>query len=112
MDWSLCVACNLPVLKYDVFFYNYTSSFMSLQTFFVTGEIDKITNFEVINPHVGIRRSDEIEVCGHITIINIYSVNLYYLSFISVEINFYWNIHRMRVVMITVTAPAVDGGLS
>lgn len=56
---------------------------MSLQTFFVTGEIDKITNFEVINPHVGIRRSDENEVCGHITIINIYSVNLYYLSFIS-----------------------------
>lgn len=85
---------------------------MSLQTFFVTGEIDKITNFEVINPHVGIRRSDENEVCGHITIINIYSVNLYYLSFISVEINFYWNIHRMRVVMITVTAPAVGGGLS
>lgn len=85
---------------------------MSLQTFFVTGEIDKITNFEVITPHVGIRRSDENEVCGHINIINIYSVNLYYLSFISVEINFYWNIHRMRVVMITVTATAVGGGLS
>lgn len=46
---------------------------MSLQTFFVTGEIDKITHFEVINPHVGIRRSDENEVCGHINIINIYS---------------------------------------
>lgn len=80
-----------------------------METFFVTGEIDKITNFEVIYPLVGIRRSNQ--VCGQININNIHSVNLHYLSFISVEINFYWNIHRMRVKMITVTATAVDGRL-